>query len=198
MRLVITLAVAMVGCSMNGMSGEVRARLEIEVHRALLDTAYATPGASNAAEILVSEHFAPSGFAYPDDRVKWLRDSVPELPTSAIRDFGRSAADSSVIAPFDLPRHRMRVVPDSTVQRFFHRDAPGGPQNTGWIGFRRAFPNGAGIVTLSRVGLSSDGRWAIVYGGQQADWLAGAGYIYVLHRDPDKWRIRRQLNVWVS
>jgi hypothetical protein len=84
-----------------------------------------------------------------------------------------AAADTEAGLPFPGTRAHLRLLDDSTLAQFFSRPRR---QASGWTGFRAAYPNGTGIVSISRVGLSRDGRWAIVYAGQQSDWLSGAGF----------------------
>lgn len=54
------------------------------------------------------------------------------------------------------------------------------------------------IVSVSRVGISHDGHWAMVYVGSQGDWLAGAGYLHVLYDDAGIWRVRYSHLLWIS
>jgi hypothetical protein len=68
-----------------------------------------------------------------------------------------------------------------------------------WRVFRAAFPRAeSGLVTLARVGLSSDRTWAITYIDSQGDWLAGAGHLVVLHKVNGVWHRRASLTLRVS
>jgi hypothetical protein len=195
-------------------------RLSIEqaVYRALLDSCYTVPndaGSPPLKEILVYDHFVTLGVPGLESEIassvtEWLRDSVPHLPSSAIEDFRRNATDTSALRVaftsaavtahssvwrFSRLRAGVRLIDDSTLARFFSREIKSA---TGWTGFRAAYPNGTGIVSLSRIGLSPRREWAIVYAGQQSDWLAGGGYVYVLQRRAARWRIVSSLALWVS
>jgi hypothetical protein len=114
------------------------------------------------------------------------------VPRDLIRDFERVATDQSRIESFAPGRSKLHLLADSTLAHFFGR------HKSGWEGFRRAFPDGGGIVSLSRVGLSHDGHWAMVYVGSQGDWLAGAGFLYVLYNDGGIWRVRHRQMLWIS
>jgi Family of unknown function (DUF6508) len=48
----------------------------------------------------------------------------------------------------------------------------------GWSRFRERFPNSSGIVTLSRVIFDSGQNHALVYVGNQKDWLSGSGIVF--------------------
>jgi len=105
------------------------------------------------------------------------------------------STDGSAVIPFESSRQRIRILADSTIHHFFSRE---NRESLGWIGFRRAFPKGGGIISISRVGLSRDRHWAIVNASSQSDWLAGASFLYVLHFDGSAWRVQRALMLWVS
>lgn len=54
------------------------------------------------------------------------------------------------------------------------------------------------VASVSRVGLSSDGRQALVAVGGMCGGLCGSGWLIVLDRDNDRWRVRGMLMTWVS
>lgn len=166
--------------------------VEMEVVRALLDSSFVDhPDSAGRHELVLYDHFDDEAPEF-EFIAEWLRDSLPDVPQDLARDFWRVVGDHSPIAPFELGRSRLHLLSDSTLARFF------GKRKLGWEGFRRAFPRGGGIVTVSRVGLSRDGHWAMVYAGSQGDWLAGAGYLYVVYKDGNVWRERHSRMLWRS
>ena len=48
--------------------------------------------------------------------------------------------------------------------------------NRGWSNFYSKYPHSQGIITLSRVGFGPGGNTALLYVGNQSDYLAGAGF----------------------
>jgi hypothetical protein len=165
------------------------------VLRAIIDSSYGTvlPGDTpGMPEVLLYDHFDLEDDRYLAFAEEWLSDSLPDVPRDLIRDFSRVATDHSSIEPFELGRGKLHLIGDSTLARFFGRRKPG------WEGFRRAFPLGGGIVTISRAGLSRDGRWAILYAGVQSDWLSGAGELCVLYNEGEVWHLRHRYRLWIS
>ncbi len=53
-------------------------------------------------------------------------------------------------------------------------------------------------AAVSRVGMSSDGRQALVAVGGMCGGLCGSGWLVVLERDNDGWRVRWMHMTWVS
>jgi hypothetical protein len=163
---------------------------ERAVLRALLDSSY---GNDSLRDVLVRERFAP--FELEHDQEQWLRDSLPDLPVDAVSDFKRVASDSSAMGMLVIGRGRLSVVPDTTLRRIF-RPGPGPDR---WQMLRTAYPHaGTGIISLTRVGLSADTTWAVTYIDSQGDWLAGAGYLVVLHKRGGTWHPVRKVRLWGS
>lgn len=166
--------------------------------RAIIDSSFThvlPDSIAGAPEVLLEDHFGDvyhEWVDWGDYAAEWVSDSLPDVPRDLIRDFRRVAAGRSRIEPFELGRGKLHLLADSTLARFFGKGKPG------WDGFYRAFPRGSGIVSLSRVGLSRDGHWAVLYVGQQSNWLVGAGDLYVLHNDGGIWRIRYRRMLWLS
>jgi hypothetical protein len=70
----------------------------------------------------------------------------------------------------------------------------------GWQEFYKFHPKSPGIITLSRPGFSKDGGLAVIYMGNQANWLVGGGRIHVLEKKEGKW-VKRLMFIgpqWVS
>jgi len=56
-----------------------------------------------------------------------------------------------------------------------------------------------GVITVSRAGMSADGRQALLEVSNVCGGLCGAGWLVVLNRDNDgRWRVRRAIMLWVS
>jgi hypothetical protein len=168
---------------------------EAEVLRALLDVGYTHDLSNSIAgrlEVLLYDHFDEVDDQTLGYAEEWVTDSLSDVPRDLINDFRRVAADHSRIEPFDLDRGELHLLADSTLAHFFGRRKPG------WESFRRAFPRGTGIISLSRVGLSHDGRWAILYIDQSGDYLGGGGDLNILHKEGGIWRLRYSKGLWIS
>ncbi len=78
------------------------------------------------------------------------------------------------------------------------------PQNSsgkyGWDLFHTKFPKSPGIITLSRPGFSADGKTAVIYMGDQKDYLAGKGQIYVFRKKDGQWVKSKEIigPTWIS
>lgn len=167
---------------------------EGEVYSALIDSCYRTSprdGVSGTPEVLVEERAGRLDIA---GTIVSVRSGLPDSIRAVLEGAQVSAKDSSRIQTFATRQH-LRILPDSMIRRFFAAPVR---DTLGWNGFRRAYPLGGGIITLSHVAFSRDRQWAILQAGQQSDWLAGAGFIYVLHKEDGRWRVVYQHMTWIS
>jgi hypothetical protein len=74
-----------------------------------------------------------------------------------------------------------------------------GQNQSGWEVFYNNYPNTPGITTLSSVGFNAAFDQALVYIGTQSNWLAGAGYYFLLKKgDGNVWTVDQQVMSWIS
>jgi hypothetical protein len=59
----------------------------------------------------------------------------------------------------------------------------------GWSGFNERFPGNSGLVSISRVGFSRDGRTAVVYGTVWRASLSASQDLFVLRKTVRGWRL---------
>lgn len=69
---------------------------------------------------------------------------------------------------------------------------------SGWEVFYTRYPNSPGLITVSQVGFNADLSQALLYAATYSNWLAGAGYYYLLERSSGTWQIIQQVMAWVS
>ncbi len=92
----------------------------------------------------------------------------------------------------DLPGEYV-YLSNEEFQQFFAGDNVGG-----WDTFYVQYPDSTGMIYLSRPGYNAAGDRAIVYFGNQAYYLAGAGYIVLLEKLNGEWQIVNQVMIWIS
>ena len=60
------------------------------------------------------------------------------------------------------------------------------------------YPNSYGYTVFSRVGFNNSLDQALIYVGNVAGPLMGAGYYYLMEKKNGEWIIREQVMVWIS
>jgi len=68
----------------------------------------------------------------------------------------------------------------------------------GWESFRSKFPNAPGITLLSLPGVSSDRTKAMIYIGTSCGTTCGTGYLILLGKDGDHWKVLDKVMIWIS
>ena len=119
-----------------------------------------------------------------------LRASMPSLDRHTYDDFvTRNATRWPLTDAFGLITPVV-LLGDSEATEIF--DAGG------WAEFYRRFPNTQGHMVLSRVGFSDDRRKALLYLGNQSNYLAGAGYAMVFEWSGAAWSRVASWMLWIS
>lgn len=96
----------------------------------------------------------------------------------------KNNAAVQIVFPTNAPKS-VELISEATGEEFF--SSKGGSQPKGWDLCYRRFPDSSGLLTSSRVGIDSKGTVAIVYLGQQRQYLDGSGSICILKSKGKKW-----------
>lgn len=123
----------------------------------------------------------------------WIRDSLGLAPGVARSFAARNASHAACAAPptrvpvVRVSRKNLREIRDRT---HWYRD--GAPVDG-------TSPYSPGLIHVSRVGFSDDGRQAMLTLGHGCGPLCGGGWLVVLERGDDgRWRVARALQLWAS
>lgn len=109
----------------------------------------------------------------------------------ALDDYSRRNAVSYVIE--EMPIHTPHVVMFD-----LERSRQGGPESSLRGMLYAQHPSARALLTLSRVGWDAGRDVAVVEVGYRTDSQAGAGVVFVLERERDKWRVVRDETAWMS
>ena len=71
-------------------------------------------------------------------------------------------------------------------------------EGRGWKEFYDKYGKTQGILTLSRIGFNKEKTQALVYYGNQSDWLAGSGRLLLFEKIEGTWVKSISMNLWVS
>ncbi|HEV2522536.1 MAG TPA: hypothetical protein VGT24_09155 [Candidatus Acidoferrales bacterium] len=67
-----------------------------------------------------------------------------------------------------------------------------------WTDYYRKYPNSQGILSLSRVGFSPDGKQAVFYAGNMCGGKCGRGNYVVMERVDSGWKVAKEILFWIS
>lgn len=104
-----------------------------------------------------------------------LKNSIPDTITNQFKNI----------------KFEVLILSDSCIQSIFSQD-------DGWDIFYKKYGKTQGMLTFSRVGFDKNHSQALVYYGNQSDWLAGAGYYVVYDKKDGIWVETGYFMSWIS
>jgi hypothetical protein len=143
--------------------------------------------------IVMDDHTTVSYLHTEDERTRdYLQESFPDAGEDLLADFFlQNEVSVTLLQKFDVDIPVI-LISRKEISDFF-REGGGG-----WDGFYRAYPGAQGILQLSRAGFNAAMDQALVYAGNQADYLAGAGYVLLMEKENGAWIIQNSEMVWIS
>jgi hypothetical protein len=128
-----------------------------------------------------------------DQTFDYLKEQMGDKLTQELTDSFKSRNDQPYALAQDMQIGvEYTLISDTEMQELFN-----GEQD-GWDVFYSRYPNSPGITTFSKVGFNADYTQALIYFGNQAHWLAGAGYYFLLEKTDGGWQIVDQVMAWIS
>jgi hypothetical protein len=67
-----------------------------------------------------------------------------------------------------------------------------------WTDYYTKYPNSQGILSLSRVGFSPDGKQAVFFASNHCGGKCGTGAYVVMEKSDSGWKVVKELLIWVS
>ena len=179
----ILLVVAAAGCHQpRPLVGEKRDAEEVAVYRAVVSGLVA----GGAPQVV-------DGTATVPRHLPGRESLQPEVDGPEFDDFiARVSVESPLQSTASLPANWV-VVPSAAIHDWFD----GGPR-AGLARLYELYPESTGIVTLSRVGFSTNGLRALVYVGVWRGPLAGSGALYMMRKAHGRWEVQSTHASWIS
>ncbi len=124
-----------------------------------------------------------------------------DAETKAIQSEAKDLLDALVAANKDTASVQISglqfpvpitLVNDDALSTFF------GEKGSYWEGFYKSYPDSQGVTLVSRPVYRSDGKTALAYVGTMSGMLAGEGYLVLLEKSGDTWKVKHRGMTWVS
>ena len=137
-------------------------------------------------------------------RIPRLINNTPHTPGAVDHPMALDFQDANAVArpvpPFALKGVVIRAVPDSIVEllgRIIRLSGrrQGNPEGY-WAEFNRRFPGATGLLSVSGIGYSRDGREAVVVADFSCGVLCGRGKVALLQKQGGVWMVEKLLSAW--
>lgn len=122
----------------------------------------------------------------------YLRKTVPGVRADTATDFYGKARETGLLENelhLSLPYSLLSDQDESTIFS---------SHGNGWKGFYQKYPGAQGTLFFSPIGFDSARHQALVYFGDQSNYLGGAGYLTLLTKEKDTWVIVKRNMLWIS
>ena len=127
----------------------------------------------------------------PRNHDDYLRRSFSDLSQSATEAFiGVYREPALHTNPLGIRTEHALLTPEA-------RAAITASGELAWDSFHAQYPRSQGLLTLSKVGFSTDERYALVYLGRVTGGI-GEGNYFMVERDGQEWQIVRIVEAWVA
>ncbi len=148
--------------------GEIETE-EYAVYTALIETRFdliATFREPDEVKLIVIEEYTSSHSETPEElasTLQWVDEKLSGLQKETIEDFKMKNAQPYLLEDRFNLKKKVAFISRKQMEEIF--------SNGGWNEFYQKYPFSQGIMTLSRVGFNSTRDQALVYVGNQCDWL---------------------------
>jgi hypothetical protein len=125
--------------------------------------------------------------------LQYVRENLPEMPLVVWDNFvsrNRAPVALEPVFHFALP---MVLISQEAINGIFFAQ-----EGDGWKRFYDTYQGAQGIMDISQAGFGPDFTQALVYAGNQSNYLAGIGFLYYMEKASGKWILRNSVMVWIS
>lgn len=145
--------------------------------------------------VVISDHtttsVSPGDSGVDPSNMAFIQKNLPEVEAATLQNFIQANQQQYLLGrQFNLGVKYV-LISKEEMKSIFEDDK-------GWSVFYQRYPDSQGTMTLSRVGFNDKGTQAVVYVGNQADWLAGTGNVYLLEKINGQWTVKNHTMVWIS
>lgn len=164
---------------------------EYAVYEAVIESLYLTED----IELIVIKNWTATNVSpgkSSDTEAEYIREKLgTAIESETLNDYSAKNKQSYQLdqdISLDVP---YVLLSEAELTKIFEREG-------GWDRFYEIYPNSQGIMTLSRVGFNTQIDQALVYIGNQADYLAGRGYYVLLTKKGDVWTVNNMILARIS
>ncbi len=178
-------------CASNKASSTPSTTDKYAVYKAVIESLYLSEG---FPLVVLKDHTAldTSPGESLDNVIAYIQENLGSaIESETLNDFRAKNRQSQEELDAGLFDKRCVLISEVKIKGIFEH---GG----NWSQFYITYPNSQGIMTLSRVGFNTKKNQALLYVGNQSDYLAGRGYYIFLTKKGEDWIIQTMIKAWIS
>lgn len=126
----------------------------------------------------------------PQQTLDYIKSGLKSVSKDTLDNYlERNAQPSQLLPDMDLGAEYVLLSGEEMSAIFSQPD--------GWDAFYEQYSMG-GYTVFSRVGFNDTLDQAVLYVGQMAGPLMGAGYYYLMEKENGEWIMKEQIMIWIS
>ena len=127
----------------------------------------------------------------PEQSIEFIRSGLPGISNETLENYlARNAQPSQLSLDMNLSMDYALLTAEELAEISSH-------PNWGEL-LTEKYPNSHGYSVFSRVGFNNSLDQAVIYVGNMAGPLMGAGFFYFMEKQNGEWVIKQQVMVWIS
>lgn len=127
----------------------------------------------------------------PEQSIEFIRSGLPGISNETLENYlARNAQPSQLSLDMNLGMDYALLTAEELAEISSH-------PNWGEL-LTEKYPNSHGYSVFSRVGFNNSLDQAVIYVGNMAGPLMGAGFFYFMEKQNGEWVIKQQVMVWIS
>jgi len=169
----------------------IRRREEYAVYDTVLENLFET---GELQCIVLKDFTTARNFIEEEEQtLEYVRENLPEMPQAVWDNFiSRNQTPVALEPVFHFPLPIILISQKEISGIFFEQEGDG------WDRFYDNYRGAQGIMDISQAGFNPGFTRALVYAGDQSNYLAGVGFLYYLEKVGGSWNIRNSVMVWIS
>ena len=126
----------------------------------------------------------------PQQSVDFIRSGFKSVSIETLNNFLERNSQPSQLSPDMQPGVNYVLLSTDELSTIMQ-------QTDGWSVFHEKYPN-SGYTQFSRVGFNNSLDQAVIYVGNVAGPMMGAGFYYLMDKKDGQWVIKEQVMTWIS
>lgn len=147
--------------------------------------------AGNGPAVLLQDTATDISTDDPKQSMDYIKSGLPSASKETLNSFIDRNEKPAPLSPDMQLESEYVLISADEMQTIFH-------QADGWDTFYKKYPGSGGYTVLSRVGFNDTLDQAMLYVGNMAGPLMGAGFYYLLEKKGGEWRVIEQVMAWIS
>jgi hypothetical protein len=171
---------------------------EYAVYSAVLKTKYSDEGLKRFVIATDTSSYAKTTFIGIRTGLAPSGAKRPDMDPETSADFDAKNKETYQLADRLSLTIPYALVTEDQLRKIFHETADGKLDEECWHRFYKEFPGAPGVIAFSRVGFNAKKDQALLYVGNQRDFLGGSGVFYLLSKRDKAWQVDKGVILWLS